>query len=120
MIIEQSRITIFTRTLSHEKQFIIAVASLGAFVSGNNNVQAQNSNPASTIVNIKLVDVFSIDLVNNEEVIFNYSTSADYNNYQEHTIINNLMVTSSKSFDIRLRAEGAHFVGNTTIDIKSH
>ncbi len=92
-----------------KKQIIIATLALGAFVFGINNAQAQDSNPVSTTVNIQLADVICIDAISSEAVNFSYTTSQDYNNYQEHTIASNLSVTSSKGFNINVRAEGNHF-----------
>ena len=98
-----------------KKQIIIATLALGAFVLGTKNTQAQ-SNPVSTNVNIILSDVISIDegSVASEGVVdFNYVTTTDYNTAKNKTVANSLIVTSSKNFSIKVKAEGANFSDGT-------
>lgn len=101
-----------------KKQIIIAVAVLGAFVLGINTIQAQaiSSNPVSTTVNIILSDVISIEdgsVANDGVVDFNYITSTDYNSDKNVTVANSLIVTSSKNFDVKVKAEGDNFVNGS-------
>ena len=105
-----------------KKQITIAAFALGAFVFGTTNVQAQESsskkisNGASTAVNIKLADVISIDsesVATGGNVDFNYASSEDYNTAKNVTVANSLIVTSSKNFDVKVKAEGANFVNGT-------
>ena len=100
-----------------KKQIVIAALSLGAFVFGTTNAAAQTvSNPASTTVNLKLSDVISIDagsVAAGGIVDFNYLTSDDYNTAKNVTVANSLIVTSSKNFDVKVKAEAANFVNGT-------
>jgi hypothetical protein len=99
-----------------KKQIIFAALALGAFVLGSNNVNAQAS--ATTTVNLILSDVISIDAgsVSNGGVVdFNYVTATDYNTAKNVTVPNSLIVTSSKNFDVKVKAEGANFVNGTNL-----
>ncbi|WP_432221404.1 peptidoglycan-binding protein LysM [Flavobacterium sp. TMP13] len=100
-----------------KKQIVIAALALGAFVFGTTSVAAQTvSNPASTTVNLKLSDVISIDAgsaATGGIVDFNYVNSNDYNTVKNVTVPNSLIVTSSKNFDVKVKAEGANFVNGS-------
>lgn len=100
-----------------KKQIVIAALALGAFIFGTSNAQAQaTSNAASTTVNLILSDVISIDagsVASNGVVDFNYVTSADYNTAKNVTVANSLIVTSSKNFDVKVKAGGADFTNGT-------
>ena len=65
-----------------KKQIIIAALTIGAFVLGTTNTQAQtgtNSNSVKTTANLILADVISIDsgAAVGGVVDFNYVTSSD-------------------------------------------
>ena len=97
-----------------KKQIVIAALALGAFVLGTNTIHAQAT--ASTTVNIILADVISIDAgsaATNGTVAFNYASSADYNTAKNQTIAESLIVTSSKNFDVKIKAEGSTFTNGT-------
>ena len=101
-----------------KKQIIIAAFTLGAFVLGTTQTQAQtgtNSNAAKTTVNLILADVISIDsgAAVGGVVDFNYTTSADYNNAKNVTVAESLVITSSKNFDVKVKADGPNFVNGT-------
>lgn len=67
---------------------------------------------ASTTINIVLADVFSIDsesVAINGNIDFTYNSVEDYNSEQTITIANSLVLTFSKPFDIRVRADGPYF-----------
>ena len=99
-----------------KNQFVIAALALGAFVLGTNTIQAQAT--ASTNVNIVLADVISIDAgsVANEGIVnFNYTTSADYNAAKNVTVPSSLIVTSSKNFDVKVKAEAANFINGSNV-----
>ncbi len=104
-----------------KKQIIISALALGAFVLGTNNIQAQtgtNSNPVSTRVNIILSDVISIDegsIASNGIVDFNYVTTTDYNTAKNVTKDESLVITSSRNFDVKVKAEGENFVSGTNL-----
>lgn len=98
-----------------KKQFIFAILTLGAFVFGINNVMAQN-HTATTTVNIHLNDVISIDagsIATGGLVEFNYVTAQDYNTTTTVNVPTSLIVTSTKSFDINVKADGANFEDGT-------
>ncbi|WP_317192537.1 peptidoglycan-binding protein LysM [Flavobacterium flabelliforme] len=100
-----------------KEQIVIAALALEAFIFGTSDAQAQaTSNAASTTVNLILSDVISIDagsVASNGIVDFNYVTSADYNAAKNVTVANSLIVTSSKNFDVKVKAGGADFSNGT-------
>ncbi len=107
-----------------KKQIIISALALGAFVLGTSNVQAQTSlpigstsNSVSTTVNIKLSDVISIDsgAAVDGIVNFNYTTAAEYNTARNVPVPNSLVVTSSKDFDVKVKADGPDFVNGSNL-----
>src|SRR5690606_28390757 len=98
-----------------KKQIIIATLALGAIIFGTNNTQAQT---ATTAVNIKLSDVISIDagsVANGGIVDFNYVTAEDYNTTKTATVENSLIVTSTKNFDVKVKAEGENFTNGANV-----
>jgi hypothetical protein len=103
-----------------KNQIIIAALTFGAIVLGTNNVQAQNTT-ATTTVNITLNDVISIDngsTANGGTVGFNYVTAADYNSAQTVAQASALKITSTKNFNVKVKAGGATFVnGSNSIPV---
>lgn len=105
-----------------KKQIIIATLALGAIVFGTNNAQAQN-HTATTTVNITLADVISIDTGSKAidgVVNFNYATAEDYNTVQTVNKPTSLIVTSTKNFDVKVKANGANFANgsnNIPVDV---
>ena len=100
-----------------KKQIIIATLALGAIVFGTNNVQAQDPT-ATTAVNIILNDVISIDsgsIANGGVVDFNYATAEDYNSTKTATVASSLIVTSTKNFDVKVKAEGPNFTNGSNV-----
>ena len=102
-----------------KKQIVIAALALGAFVFGTTNAQAQagaNSNDVKTTVNLKLAEVISIDagsVATGGVVDFNYATTTDYNTAKNVTVANSLKITSSRNFDVKVKADGDNFVNGT-------
>jgi len=99
------------------KQIAIAALTFGAFILGTNNVQAQNTT-ATTTVSITLNDVISIDAGSTAitgAVAFNYATAADYNSEKTVAQANALKVTSTKNFNVKVKAGGASFVNGTNL-----
>ena len=97
------------------KQIAIAALTIGAIISGTNIVQAQNTT-ATTTVNITLNDVISIDAGSSAisgAVAFNYATAADYNSEKTVAQANALKVTSTKNFNVKVKAGGASFMNGT-------
>ncbi len=96
-----------------KKQLIIATLALGAIVFGTANLQAQT---ATTEVNLKLSDVISIEgnsVANGGVVDFNYVTAEDYNTDTAVTQTTALIVTSTKIFNIMVKADGANFINGS-------
>ncbi|MBO6186718.1 MAG: peptidoglycan-binding protein LysM, partial [Chryseobacterium sp.] len=96
---------------------VIAALTLGAIVLGTNNAKAQNTT-ATTTVNITLNDVISIDAGSTaigNTVDFNYATAADYNSDQTINKANSLKVTSTKNFNVKVKAGGANFMNGTNL-----
>lgn len=103
-----------------KNQIVIATLALGALIFGTSNAQAQTAASANvgTTVNIILSDVISIDAgsVANEGVVdFNYTSAEDYNAAKNVTVANSLIVTSSKNFDVKVKAEGENFVNGANL-----
>ncbi len=99
------------------RHIAIAALSIGAFILGTNNSCAQNTT-ATTTVNITLSDVISIDAGSTaigNTVNFNYATAADYNSDQTLTKANSLKVTSTKNFNVKVKAGGANFMNGTNV-----
>ena len=100
-----------------KNSIIIAAFVFGAFVFGTNQAQAQKASPksdqATTTVNITLADVISIDAssaANGGEVNFEYNTAEDYNNgLPAKTQESALIVTSTKNFNVTVKAGGKDF-----------
>lgn len=100
-----------------KKQIIIASLALGAIAFGTTNIHAV-SPTATTTVNINLNDVISIDagsVAIGGLVEFNYVTAADYNTVTNAVVPNSLIVTSTKSFDIDVKANGANFENGSNV-----
>lgn len=98
-----------------KNKIILSALALGAFIFGINNVQAQNHN-ATTAVHIILNDVISIDdgsIANGGRVDFNYVTANDYNTSTTVNVPNSLIVTSTKNFNIHVKADGPNFTDGT-------
>ncbi|MFY1047195.1 peptidoglycan-binding protein LysM [Chryseobacterium sp. GP-SGM7] len=100
-----------------KKQIVISALTFGAIILGTNAVQAQNTT-ATTTVNITLNDVISIDAGSTAitgAVAFNYVTASDYNSEKTVAQANALKVTSTKSFDVKVKAGGANFVNGSNL-----
>ncbi|MDR6525487.1 hypothetical protein J2787_000857 [Chryseobacterium rhizosphaerae] len=102
------------------KQIAITALIIGAMILATNNVQAQNTT-ATTTVNITLNDVISIDAGSTAiggVVAFNYVTAADYNSEKTVAQANALKVTSTKNFNVKVKAGGPTFVnGSNSIPV---
>ena len=99
-----------------KKQIIIVALALVAIGLGSNKISAQ-SNTATTTVNITLADVISIDQTSSAAaggvVNFDYSTAEDYNSDQTVNVPTSLVVTSTNTFDIDVKANGENFEFNS-------
>lgn len=72
----------------------------------------------STAVNINLMDVLSIDAesaANGGTVDFRYETVEDYNSQKTTTIAKSLIVTFSKNFDVKVKANGEYFENGSNL-----
>ncbi|MFY1047194.1 peptidoglycan-binding protein LysM [Chryseobacterium sp. GP-SGM7] len=100
-----------------KKQIVISALTFGAIILGTNAVQAQNTT-ATTTVNITLSDVISIDAGSTAiagAVAFNYATAAEYNSAQTVAQANALKITSTKAFNVNVKAGGANFINGTNL-----
>lgn len=102
-----------------KKQFIISALVFVAAIFGAQNAMAQAE--ATTQVRIILSDVISIvdgSVAIDGVVDFTYVTAEDYNSTKTVNVPNSLIVTSTKSFDINVKADGENFInGQETIPV---
>ena len=102
-----------------KKSFAIAALTIAAIVLGTDNVQAQAlTASATTTATITLSDVISIDtgsVASGGTVGFNYASAADYNTAQTVDQASALKVTSTKAFDIKVRAGGTDFKNGSNL-----
>ena len=84
---------------------------------------AQDINTATTTVNITLVDVISIhDGADNSAAIgglvaLNFTAAEHYIEGRNAVVPNSLKVTSTTNFHIKVKANGANFIGTGTANI---
>lgn len=72
-------------------------------------IQAQE---ATTTINLVLADVISIEpgsVANGGTVDFHYENQSDYNSEKIKTVSNSLIITFSKPFDLKVKANGENF-----------
>lgn len=121
-LVAKFRIKEYSNT-NMKKQLVFAVINLGAFILGIANIQGQevnsssvDSNQAHTVVNISLSDIISIDegsAASQGIVDFNYVTTTDYNSAKNVIVPNSLVITSSKTFDIKVKADAENFISGS-------
>ena len=73
---------------------------------------------ASTSINIILADVLSIhpeSAANGGSIDFMYQTVADYNSEKIATVPKSLIITFSKDFDVRVKADGEYFESGSNV-----
>lgn len=76
---------------------------------GMNKTWAQKT---TTTINLVLADVISIDpgsAANDGRVDFHYENVNDYNSEKTATVPNSLIITFTKPFDLKVRANGENF-----------
>lgn len=91
------------------KTSIFSIVLSLASVLFMNDIHAQE---AKTRVNIVLADVLSIDsgsAANGGNVDFHYETVADYNSEKTATVANSLIITFTKPFELKVKANGENF-----------
>ena len=98
-----------------KKQIVFAVLTIGAIVLGTNNIKAQKTSTAATTVKMVLADVISMEAPAATQVTFTYDNAAAYNADQKQSVVDNLKVTSTKSFGIEVKADGANFISGANI-----
>lgn len=97
------------------KQILFAVLTIGAIVLGTDQAKAQaNTSTATTTVNMILSDVISME-ASKSAVTFTYDNAAAYNTDQKQSVADNLKVTSTKPFGIKVKANGANFVSGINL-----
>jgi hypothetical protein len=95
-----------------KKQLIISALSLFSLVALNKSAQAQTSpTTATATVNIELADAITIAVGAPPATGFKYLTAADYNSTKY--ISGDLTVTSTKVFDVSVKANDANFSDGT-------
>lgn len=102
-------------SFSKKRRINIAACVLALLIFGTNQLQAQN---ATTIINLVLADVISIEpgsAANGGSVDFNYENVNDYNSEKTTTIPNSLIITFSKPFDLKVKANGENFESGTNM-----
>jgi len=103
-----------------EKLIISIVLAIATIVFTVNSATAQN-HIATTKITINLTDVISINNGSGAiggNVEFNYMTAEDYNSTKTIHVPASLIVTSTKNFDINVKANGANFKkGNDFIPV---
>ena len=98
----------YLKHIAMTKKFFLFIFGTLLYFAGF-MVQSQE---AKTKINITLEDVLSIEpssAANGGEVDFHYNTVEDYNSEKTTSIPNSLIVTFSRNFDIKVRANGTHF-----------
>ncbi len=83
------------------------------FYFGMGNLIAQQ---ATTAVKLNLADVISIDpgsAANGGKVDFNYANTNDYNSEKTASVPNSLIITFTKPFDLKVKANGENFENGT-------
>ncbi len=96
----------------------IAALTFGAIVLGTFTAQAQEKTTATTTVNITFNDVISIDagsIAGGGTIGFNYSSAADYNSTKSVAQLSALKVTSTKNFNVKVKAGGLNFANGTNL-----
>lgn len=88
---------------------LVAVLVFGFTAQAQSQGSSASSNPVT--VNLKLGDVISIENSAGSYVDINFQTAEDYINGNFAEVPNSLKVTSTKAFDIKVKADGAEFTG---------
>ncbi len=91
------------------KQITFSVFLVGTLVFSTNTALAQN---ATTRISIVLADVISIDqesVANGGVIGFQYETVHDYNSEKTTTVPNSLIITFTKPFELKVKANGENF-----------
>ena len=104
-----------------KNQIIFTALTLGAIILGTNSVKAQDvktpaDQSATTVASIELADVISINAGSTAvggAVNFAYKTVEDYTADQAVDKVGSLNVTSTKEFDITVKANTPTFKGST-------
>ncbi|MCZ4317486.1 peptidoglycan-binding protein LysM [Aequorivita viscosa] len=76
------------------------------------------SQKATTTINLTLTDVLSIELgsvANGGMVDFQYDNVSEYNSEKTTTVPNSLIITFSKPFDLKVKANGANFENGSNV-----
>ncbi|MDX1365748.1 MAG: peptidoglycan-binding protein LysM [Arenibacter latericius] len=99
----------------NKSKFTVVAVAFTLLLLGGERACGQTAS-ATTTINIVLADVITIDsgsAAADGAVAFNYASAEDYNTLKTNTVPNSLIVTSTKNFDIKVKAEGASFTDGT-------
>ncbi len=94
---------------------LIATILLGFLNAVNYSAQAQE---AKTRINLVLADVISIDsgsAAKGGSVDFQYESVSDYNSEKTTTVDNSLIITFTKPFDLKVKANGEYFESGSNL-----
>ncbi|HUH18724.1 hypothetical protein [Albibacterium sp.] len=94
-----------------KKQLLIGALSFVAILLANTSVKAQTAN-----VTINLSDVISIDpssTAAGANIGFSYPNEAAYRADQTVSQNDHLIITSTKAFDVKVKAGGENFIGTS-------
>lgn len=92
-----------------QRRFTLIIFSLTILIFGLNQACAQK---ATTTINLVLTDVISIEpgsAANGGTVDFHYENVNDYNSEKTTTVPNSLIITFTKPFDLKVKANGENF-----------
>lgn len=101
--------TTYLQFNNYKNTLSFTVVILTLLLFGINSIWAQN---ATTKINLVLADVISIDsgsAANGGSVDFHYANVNDYNSEKTTTIPNSLIITFTKPFDLKVKANGESF-----------
>jgi len=89
-----------------KKNLLVVIAVIAASTLLHLKANAQDVATTGNVpVRIALSDVFAINLLNNQEVLFTYDDAAAYNASQTVNVADQFSITSTKAYAISVRAE---------------
>lgn len=89
-----------------KKKLLLVTAVFAVLTLINFKTNAQTVKTTGLIpVKITLGDIFAIDLLNNQEILFQYATVADYNNPQQVLVPDQFAIMSTKTYSVSVKAE---------------
>src|SRR5690606_15969486 len=96
------------------KKNIITSIFISSLLLISFSIKAQIIQSGTAQLSIKIADVMSIDpgsSIHAEAVNFQYKNENDYNNNKTVVRDSYLIITSTQTFDVKVKADGPNFVG---------